>query len=108
MWTVECSVMKQNPLLGCALLALVAVMAAGCSLTPVVDARMGRAVASAVRTETMDPAAATNRTPVTGLESGASVALVARYMRSFAAPPPPANVFSIGVGTGSSTVVTAP
>jgi len=100
--------MKRILLLGCALVPLTGVALGGCSSTPVLDARLGQAVTNAVHMETLDLAASANRTPVAGLEAGASMAVVARYTRSFSAPPPPANVFSIGVGTGTSAIVSTP
>jgi predicted naringenin-chalcone synthase len=100
--------MKRIQQIATSLVPLALIVIGGCSSTPVVDARLGRAVTSAVGAETLNLAASMNRVPVAGLEAGASMAVVARYTRSFSAPPPPANVFSIGVGTGTSTSAVAP
>jgi hypothetical protein len=91
-------------------LLLGALLASGCSSTPTFDARLGNCVEQAVAKEILDIGAKSRLTPVTGLEPGASMAVVARYNRSFASPPPPANVFAIGLaaGGGSAGAVSSP
>ncbi len=89
-------------------LALTVLAVVSCSSTPLCDARHGDAVASVVQKQTLDPAAANRLTPVVGVGPGVAMAIVARFNRSFASPPPPANVFAIGVGAGSNTSISSP
>jgi hypothetical protein len=91
-------------------LLLGALLTTGCSSTPAFDARLGSCVNQAVTKEILDIGAQNRLTPAMGLEPGASMAVVARYNRSFASPPPPANVFAIGLGAaaGSSGMASTP
>ena len=66
------------------------------------DARFGDAVRAAQAAQTLNPAAAQNVTPPPGLDGHAAKASIDRYEKSFEVPPAPANVYTIGVGTGAS------
>src|SRR5450830_1583868 len=84
-----------------ALLAPVAL--AGCATpTPVLDQHFGEAVNAAKAQQTINPDASLNRDPVAGIDGQAANAAVDRYHKSFVQPPATGNVFTIGVGTGSS------
>jgi hypothetical protein len=43
-----------------------------------------------------------------GLYGSPAKAVMDRYVSSFLAPPPPANPFTIGIGTGTSSSMAAP
>lgn len=83
----------------------VALLAAGCAFYPsAVDERFGASNMNARAQQTGDPAAAAKRSPAPGIDGKAAAASVQQYEKSFEAPPPPVNVFTIGVGNlpGSS------
>jgi hypothetical protein len=82
--------------LGAAALALIA----GCAETPRVDEHFGEAVRAATAQQVVNPDASLNRDPVAGIDGQAANSTIDRYHRSYQVPPPPVNVFTIGVGTG--------
>ncbi len=74
---------------------------AACGTTPQhLDSQMGESVRIVKALQTMNPQASADLRPVTGLDGKAADAIIDRYHRSFAAPPPPTNVFNIGVSSG--------
>lgn len=75
---------------------------AGCASrsTPEWDAHFGEAVNMAKAQQTINPNASQNRDPVKGIDGRAARESIERYEASFTKPPPPANVFSIGVSGG--------
>ena len=82
---------------------LAPVVLAGCATpTPVLDQHFGEAVNAAKAQQTINPDASLNRDPVAGIDGQAANAAVDRYHKSFVQPPATGNVFTIGVGTGSS------
>jgi hypothetical protein len=87
------------------LAGLVALAAlAGCApTTPRLDASFGDAVNTAKAQQTINPDASLNTDPVAGLGGQAANAVIDRYNKSYEKPPAPTNVFTIGVGDGSST-----
>lgn len=67
------------------------------------DAQMGMSVDLIKANQTLNPQASTDSRQVQALDGNAADALVDRYRKSFEAPPPPTNVFTIGVGGSSGT-----
>lgn len=79
---------------------------AGCATGPSrVDQQFGNAVRAAVAAQTVNPEASRNTKAPAGLDGAAAGATMERYEKSFVSPPPPVNVFTIGIGnaTGSGT-----
>lgn len=82
------------------ILLFVAATLAACTTTPRnLDAQMGDSVRIVRAQQTLNPPASADSRPVTALDGNAADAIVDRYRKSFAAPPPPVNVFNIGVGS---------
>jgi hypothetical protein len=83
------------------ILLFAAATLAACGTTPRnLDAQMGDSVRIVKAQQTLNPAASADPRPVTALDGSAADAIVDRYRKSFAAPPPPTNVFNIGVSSG--------
>jgi len=89
-----------------ALLAPV-VLASCATQTPVLDQHFGEAVNAAKAQQTINPDASLNTDPVAGIDGQAASGAVGRYHRSFVQPPATGNIFTIGVGTGSSSGTTS-
>ncbi|HEV8553246.1 MAG TPA: pilus assembly protein [Casimicrobiaceae bacterium] len=70
------------------------------STSPRLDARFGDAVNIAKAQQTLNPDASKNRNVVAGIDGKAAQETMVRYRESFKSPPPPANVFTIGVSGG--------
>ena len=68
--------------------------------SPRLDARFGDSVNIAKAQQTLNPDASKNRNVVAGMDGKAAQETMVRYRESFKNPPLPANVFTIGVGTG--------
>ena len=68
--------------------------------TPRLDARFGDAVNIAKAQQTLNPDASKNRNIVAGIDGKAAQEAILRYRETFKNPPPPANVFTIGVSSG--------
>lgn len=81
-----------------------AILLAGCSSSPLYDARFGDAVRQARLAQTIDPNAGRNPDQVAGLDPVSALEAQKRYHDSFKAPPPVTNVINIGgfSGGGSS------
>lgn len=71
-----------------------------CATSPTLDARFGDSVNVAKAQQTINPDASKNRNAVAGMDGKAAQETMVRYRESFKNPPPPANVFTIGVGSG--------
>ena len=82
-----------------ALLSLLSLLA-GCAATttPVLDSHFGESVALLKAQQIMYPDAYRNTDPVSGMDGKSGVSAYQRYQKSFAAPEPQPNVFTIGVG----------
>lgn len=83
-------------------LCAIAALAAGCAMPR--DAQqppMGATVSLTMAQQVMDPAAGTNRDPVAGVDGKVAKSGYDAYQKSFRAPQPQPNVFTIGVGGGS-------
>jgi hypothetical protein len=68
--------------------------------SPRLDARFGDSVNIAKAQQTLNPEASKNRNVVAGIDGKAAQDTILRYHESFKSPPPPANVFTIGVSSG--------
>lgn len=92
--------MKIKPL--CLMMAI-PLMAAACSTSPAFDRSFGESSRLATFQQTRDPAASERNgdRPVDGIEAQAASKTMDRYYKSFAEPPPPVNVFNIGLGNGA-------
>lgn len=81
-----------------------ALLLAGCvSHAPYVDEHFGEAVNTAKAQQTINPDASQNTDPVAGVDGQAADATVDRYRKSYETPPPPVNVFTIGIGGSSGS-----
>jgi hypothetical protein len=96
--------MKTLPnLIRLALCAGVTTTLAGClTSTPHWDATFGDSVNQIKAMQTLNPGASANTDPVAGIDGPAAAAAQKGYAKSFTAPTPPSNMFTIGVGAGSS------
>ena len=68
--------------------------------SPRLDARFGDAVNIAKAQQTLNPDASKNRNVVAGIDGKSAQEAILRYHESFKSPPPPSNVFTIGVSSG--------
>lgn len=86
-------------------LLVLLLLLAGCAstTTPKLDSKFGDAVNAAKAQQTLNPDASQNTNPVVGMDGQAANAVVDRYHKSYEKPPSTGNVFTIGVGTGSSS-----
>ena len=65
---------------------LTAMLLSGCSTTPYFDAHFGGSVRANLAAQVIDPAAAANTNPVSGVDGKSAVAARERYQRSFKEP----------------------
>lgn len=73
--------------------------ASGCAMPPnAQEPPMGATVSLTMAQQVMNPAAGTNHDPVSGLDGQAAKSGFDTYQKSFRAPVPQQNVFTIGVG----------
>ena len=89
-----------------ATVGIAALLMSGCAETPIgggtlLDRTFGDAVRAARLQQTLNPNASQNFVAPAGLDGQAAKATIDRYERSFEMPPPPVNVFTIGVGSGA-------
>ena len=75
-------------------------LTACCATSPRLDARFGDSVNVAKAQQTLNPDASKNRNIVAGMDGKAAQETMVRYRESFKNPPPPSNVFTIGVSSG--------
>jgi hypothetical protein len=80
------------------LVSAIAVLPACVSTTPQWDQSFGDTVRMATAQQTINPDAGRNPDPVLGLDGRAAQAAIAEYQKSFVAPEPQTNVFTIGAG----------
>ncbi len=91
--------MKTAHCLPCAaLLSLLLLAGCAATTTPVLDSHFGESVALLKAQQIMYPDAYRNMDPVSGIDGKAGASAYQRYQKSFAAPEPQPNVFTIGVG----------
>jgi hypothetical protein len=75
----------------------------GClSSTPHWDKTFGNSVTQIRDMQVLNPNAGDNTDPVAGIDGKAAVAAQTQYDKSFTAPPPSVNVFTIGVSPGTT------
>jgi hypothetical protein len=73
---------------------------AGCAaITPELDKGFGESVRVITAQQTLAPEASAN-TEITALDGRAAHEAMTRYTKSYAAPTPQPNVFTLGLGTG--------
>lgn len=83
------------------LAASAACLLSACALTtPEWDANFGNSVRTAFAQQIINPDASQNPDPVSGMDGRAARETMDRYQKSFSAPKPQPNVFTIGVGGG--------
>ncbi|WGS52632.1 hypothetical protein LFL96_31090 [Paraburkholderia sp. D15] len=76
---------------------------AGClSSTPHWDETFGDSVRQLRAMQTLNPQGSANTDPVAGIDGTAATAAQKSYAKSFTAPVPPVNGFTIGIGSSSS------
>ena len=80
---------------------MLALGAACTTPAPRLEAHFGDAVAAANVRQCLDPDARLSTRSVAGLDGEAANSALVRYYKSFVAPPPPGNVFTIGVSGAS-------
>jgi type IV pilus biogenesis protein CpaD/CtpE len=68
----------------------------GCSSTPRFDEKFGSSVHANLSAQTLDPAAAANANPATGIDGAAARSVQERYQRSFKEPAPSSNQGMVG------------
>ena len=83
-----------------ACLAMSGMLLYGCSTTPRFNAQFGTSVRANVAAQVLDPAAAANTDPATGMEGAAAVISHERYENSFKEPEKPIRALVVsGVGS---------
>ena len=99
--------MKRTPFLTVKILGVTAAICgtlgglSGCtSVTPNLDGQFGQSVSLIKAQQTLNPSASRNTNPVNGLDGVAAKSGYDAYQKSYAAPLPPANAFTIGIGSG--------
>ena len=84
-------------------LCLLGLFAAGCAENRYrQEAGFGDSVRAATARQIVDPDASRKAPKPDGMDGAAAKATMDRYQKSFETPPPPANVFTIGVGSGGT------
>ena len=91
--------MQSNLILPSCLCCL-ALLATGCADMPKNDhgAPLGASVSLTMAQQVLDPAAGMNRDPVSGMDGQAAKSAYDHYQKTYRAPEPQPNVFTIGVG----------
>lgn len=74
---------------------------AGCSTTPMWDARFGEPVRVIAAQQTLDPDASRNADPVKGVDGKAAQGAMGDYTKTFTQPIRESGTFTIDVGSGS-------
>jgi len=86
-----------------ACVGLVASLVAGCAENRYREEEgFGDAVRAAKARQIINPDASRNTARPDGLDGTSAKATIERYQKSYESPPPPVNVFTIGVTGGSS------
>lgn len=89
--------------LAIASVGLVALLVAGCAENRYREEEgFGDAVRAAKARQIINPDASRNTARPDGMDGIAAKATMDRYEKSYETPPPPVNVFTIGVGTGAT------
>ncbi len=83
------------------MLALLGACLQGCApTTPLLDQQFGSATRANLAAQVLDPAAAANKHPATGIDGRAAKGAHDRYQRSFAQPESTPPALFVGVGGG--------
>lgn len=83
------------------LLFAIVLTATGCAMPPnAQEPPMGATVSLTMAQQVMNPTAGTNSDPVTGLDGQAAKSGYDAYQKTYRAPVPQQNVFTIGIGGG--------
>lgn len=85
------------------ILALAALVTAGCANPTPVEANFGNAVNRAKAAQVVDPDAPSRARPQLQVDGAAAKSAVDQYQKSFEAPTLPPTILNIGVGTTGST-----
>lgn len=89
-------------LIGWLMASTAVAMQAGCApTTPQYDSRFGQSVRMTMAQQTLNPDAASKNVPES-MDGPAARESAVRYRNTFKEPPPPQNVFNIGVGSGQA------
>lgn len=84
-----------------AILLGIALSSAGCAMPPnMPEPPMGASISLTMAQQVMNPAAGTNRDPVSGQGGQTAKSGYDAYQKTYRAPMPQPNVFTIGVGGG--------
>ncbi|WP_107877492.1 hypothetical protein [Pseudoduganella sp. UC29_71] len=95
--------MNQSTTLRLALLAALAPLLAACAQqSPRTDAQMEQAVRLLTVQQVRNPGAARNAPPPDGIDGRAAASAYAQYQKSFQAPEPQPQAFTIGIGGGTA------
>lgn len=78
----------------------ICLLSACAQTTPQWDANFGNSVRAAFAQQIINPDASQNPDPVSGMDGRAARETMDRYQKSFSAPKPQPNIFTIGVGGG--------
>jgi hypothetical protein len=90
--------MNQQILRAAALLLAAAGLAGCASSTPNMDAHFGESVTDLSKMQILNPGAERNAAIPSGMDGKAANSAYEQYQKSFKAPEPKTNVFTIGVG----------
>lgn len=90
--------MNYRPIFNAGIIVVFICALCGCATDN--GARMGRSVNLIMAQQTLNPQAALNSDPVTGMDGKAAKSAYDAYQKSFRSPEPKPNVFTIGVGGG--------
>ena len=78
-----------------------ALLGAGCvQRAPFLEGQMGQSLSLIKAQQTLNPEASRNTNPVVGMDGKAAKSGYDQYQKSFKAPEPQPNAFTIGIGGG--------
>ena len=77
-----------------------ALLSAGCASLNEPEPPVGAVISLTMAQQVMDPAEGMNRHPVSGMDGKAAKSGYDAYQKSYRAPVPPQNTFTIGIGGG--------
>jgi hypothetical protein len=80
------------------LIAATALLAGCVQPAPIVDSHMGQALTMIKAQQTINPEASRNADPVASIDGKAGKSGYDLYQKSFRAPDPQQNIFTIGIG----------
>lgn len=92
--------LRRNLLVSAALVATLPAALQGCSTTPRFNASFGDAVRANMAAQLLDPGAARNANPATGMDGVSARAAHERYQRSFSEKTAPPPTLIVGAGGG--------